>query len=67
MNPQSPQSPPVNPTLARGYLLGVLVAVARKRCRPANCGSVCLCDSCAARYALAHYAPDKHPDLAPRK
>jgi hypothetical protein len=53
------------PKLARGYMLRALESLARQRCRRANCGTVCLCDPCAARYALPHYHPDPPPDIRP--
>lgn len=34
------------------YLVGLLRSVAKQSCKRSNCGSICLCDRCAARYVL---------------
>ena len=49
------------PSLEFGYLIDALEGLARRPCNTKNCGSVCLCDPCAARRLLpqlraaAHY------------
>jgi len=40
------------PTLEFYHLHGALKGLARRPCRRSNCGTVCLCDSCAARRVL---------------
>lgn len=47
--------PPVTirlPPLDYIYLTTVVEAAARRPCRRSNCGTVCLCPSCAARRVL---------------
>lgn len=49
--------------LAESYMVGALRELAAKRCQRSNCGQVCLCGPCSARYALPFY-DDRHPDAA---
>lgn len=36
-------------------MLEAIRYLARQRCRPSNCGTVCLCPPCHARRALEYY------------
>lgn len=42
-------------------VMAVLHAAGARPCKPDNCGTVCLCDSCHARRALAYFEPDWNP------
>jgi hypothetical protein len=43
--------------MAKIYMLEVLRWAARRPCNKSNCGTACLCESCAARKALEYYDP----------
>lgn len=43
------------------HVIPALRGLARKRCHRSNCGTVCLCEPCHARKALAVLDPDWRP------
>lgn len=40
------------PNIEFSYLVGALRGLSKQSCKRSNCGTVCLCDSCAARRVL---------------
>lgn len=57
----TPRSWPTTPKMAANYLGQVIRDAARLPCNRRDCGTVCLCLGCAARYALPYYAVTPAP------